>query len=252
MQELILGVFAVTIGSIILPDLSGLAKREEWDSFNTMLKQAMNIIALITIPITAYSLIFGENIIIFVFKSKNFTDHSVQLTLQAFTWHIAGLYFIALNRIIAPAFYAQKQTKLPSLAGIISVGVNIVLAAILVRYYKGAGIAFALSAASFVNTVLLFVFMKNCNGIQTGSIIAHTVKYLLKITVFSMIALIPAKLLKPVVVNAFSDYNRFIAQGIPLAAGAVVFFATGFVLLWIFKDPMLITGIDLLKQRIKK
>ncbi|MBO4731515.1 MAG: murein biosynthesis integral membrane protein MurJ [Spirochaetaceae bacterium] len=252
LQELILGVFAVTIGSIILPDLSALAKKEEWNSFNTMLEQAMNIIALITVPITAYSLIFGENIIIFVFKSKNFTSHSVQLTLQAFTWHIAGLYFIALNRIIAPAFYAQKLTKLPSLAGIISVGVNIILAAILSKFYKGAGIAFALSAASLVNTILLFVFMKSCNGIQRGSIISATVKYLLKITAFSIIAVIPTKLIKPFFVNRFAQYNRFVAQGIPLAAGAVVFFSTGLLLLWLSKDPMLSSGLEIIKQKLKK
>ena len=57
LQELILGIFAVSIGTIILPDMSSLAKRQEWDSFSTLLIQSVRIIALITIPITFFSFI---------------------------------------------------------------------------------------------------------------------------------------------------------------------------------------------------
>ncbi|MCI7037158.1 MAG: murein biosynthesis integral membrane protein MurJ, partial [Spirochaetia bacterium] len=34
LQELILGICAVTIGTVILPDLTGYAKKQEWDKFN--------------------------------------------------------------------------------------------------------------------------------------------------------------------------------------------------------------------------
>ena len=34
LQELILGIFAVSIGTVILPDLSGLASKKEWEKFN--------------------------------------------------------------------------------------------------------------------------------------------------------------------------------------------------------------------------
>ena len=42
LQELILGIFAVTVGTIILPDLSSLAKREKWQDYNQMLLSALN------------------------------------------------------------------------------------------------------------------------------------------------------------------------------------------------------------------
>jgi putative peptidoglycan lipid II flippase len=48
-----------------------------------------------------------------------------------------GLFFIALNRILAPAFYALSDSKSPTLAGVISFAVNIVLASLLVRPLKG-------------------------------------------------------------------------------------------------------------------
>jgi putative peptidoglycan lipid II flippase len=52
-----------------------------------------------------------------------------------------GLFFIALNRILAPAFYAQSDSKSPTLAGVISFAVNMALAALLVGPLRGAGVA---------------------------------------------------------------------------------------------------------------
>ncbi|MDR1748133.1 MAG: murein biosynthesis integral membrane protein MurJ, partial [Spirochaetaceae bacterium] len=160
LQELILGIFAVSIGTVILPDLSSFAKRERWGEFNAMLSRAMDIIALITIPVTFFALATGENIIILVFRNNRFTDESVRLTLEAFICHIGGLYFIALNRIVSPAFYAQGNTKSPTIAGIIGFGINIILALLLVTPMRGAGIALALSLASLGNTIALFVFLR--------------------------------------------------------------------------------------------
>ena len=170
LQELILGIFAVTIGTIILPDLAGLAKKKNWEEYQKMLATSIKIITLICVPITFYSLLTGKEIISLVFKSNAFDDNSVAMTLNVFIFHIAGLVFIALNRIISPAFYAQGNTKLPTLAGIISLGFNILFAFILSFKFKGPGIAFALSFSSLINTIFLFVFMKKLNTINTKSV----------------------------------------------------------------------------------
>ena len=125
-----------------------------------MLIQAIKIIVLITIPVTFYSLVNGRELIALLYKNKSFTEESVLLTLGEFRFHIAGLFFIAANRIISPAFYAQGNTKLPTLAGIISFVTNIIFALALVKPMSGNGIALALSMASMVNTIFLFIFMK--------------------------------------------------------------------------------------------
>ena len=165
---LILGIFAVSVGTVILPDLSSLAKKKEWQSFERMLVQAVRIIALTTIPVSFFAFLLGEHIIVLVYKTQRFSDESVALTLQAFRFHIAGLFFIALNRVIAPAFYAQSNTKAPTLAGIGGFAVNIALAALLIRPMKGGGIALALSLASFANTAFLFALLSRSKTIQIG------------------------------------------------------------------------------------
>jgi putative peptidoglycan lipid II flippase len=233
-QELFLGIFAVTVGTVILPDLSSFAKNARWQEFSSLLEKAIRIIALITIPVTFFSLVMGENIIIFLYKSKRFTDESVALTTRVFYFHIAGLFFIALNRVLSPAFYAQGDTKSPTLAGVIGFAVNIVLSACLVRRFAGSGIAFALSAASVVNTACLLVFLFRRNILKTLPVLSVIVG-VGKVTLFSGLAAAALSFLKPILVAAFVTYNRFIAQGIPLTAGALVFFGIIAALLFVTK-----------------
>lgn len=248
LQELILGIFAVSIGTVILPDLSGLANSKKWDDFNKMLLQAIKIMTLISIPVTAYSLISGKEIISLLYKSKSFDDESVRLTLGAFRFHIAGLLFIALNRIISPAFYAQGNTKLPTLAGIISFGANIILALILSIFMKGNGIALALSLASLLNTVFLFIFMKKMNSIEVGKVLKGTLLYTLRIIILSVIAAIPTYFIHNLLVTMFSDGGRLLGFGMPVVLSAIVFAIIGVLELIITRDEL----VKVILKKVKR
>lgn len=248
LQELILGIFAVSIGTVILPDLSGLANSQKWDDFNKMLLQAIKIMTLISIPVTAYSLISGKEIISLLYKSKSFDDESVRLTLGAFRFHIAGLLFIALNRIISPAFYAQGNTKLPTLAGIISFGANIILALVLSIFMKGNGIALALSLASLLNTVFLFIFMKKMNSIEVGKVLKGTLLYTLRIIILSVIAAIPTYFIHNLLVKIFSDSGRLLGFGMPVILSAIVFAIIGVLELIITRDEL----VKVILKKVKR
>lgn len=252
LQELILGIFAVSIGTVILPDLSGLAKSEQWKEFNNLLTQAIKIIALISIPVTFYSLLNGKEIISLVYKSKSFDDKSVSLTLNAFTWHIVGLFFIAMNRVVSPAFYAQGNTKSPALAGILGFVFNILFAILFVSPLKGGGIALALSLASFANSVFLFAFLRKNKSININSVIKGSILYASKIIVFSAIALIPTFFVKNLCISIFSNYNRIICYGMPLLLTFFTFASIGILLLLITKDSIVKSIVLTVKRRLSK
>lgn len=249
LQELILGIFAVSIGTIILPDMSSLAKRQEWDSFSTLLIQSVRIIALITIPITFFSFITGENIITLVYKSNSFDDESVMLTLEAFRYHIIGLFFIAVNRIISPAFYAQGNTKSPVVAGIIGFAVNILLALVLVTPMAGGGIALALTLASLANTVFLFVFLAKTKTVSVAVVVKDMILYSLKLVVYSIIASLPLILFHNQIFSLIQSNNRFIREGGTLTVAALIFAFIGVALLLLTKDPVVKVVMDKIKRK---
>jgi putative peptidoglycan lipid II flippase len=232
LQELILGVFAVSIGTVLLPDLAGYAKTARWEAFNAQLARACKLITLITVPVTFFAVAHGEALIRLLFQSRNFGPDSVALTLAAFVPHIAGLFFIALNRILAPAFYAQKDSASPTIAGVASFAFNMALAALLSGPFKGAGIAAALSIAGALNTVLLACFLRRNSKIAGGLILKDVLPYLLKILVLSAIALLPPLFVHPLIAPFFADATgRILAVGLPFIIDAAFYGISGLALL---------------------
>jgi putative peptidoglycan lipid II flippase len=248
LQELILGVFAVSMGTVLLPNLAEYAKTAQWDIFNKRLVSAMNIIALITIPITVFSLIEGQSLIRLLFQNRSFDEISVGLTLSAFTFHMPGLFFIALNRILAPAFYAQSDTKSPTLAGIISFTANICLAVVFVGPLRGAGIALALSLASAVNTVLLLIFLKKNPKIALGSAFGSAITYIVKLLIISGLAIVPVYFLSPFLMAFFANNGRLISYGIPLIINVLIYILLGTAMLAIVRDRHLLALVDMLRK----
>ena len=244
LQELILGIFAVSVGTVILPDLTSFAEKKLNKEFDELLLSSIRIITLIAIPVTFFAMTFSESLIRLVYKSKNFTEESVMLTNKAFLCHMTGLFFIAVNRIISPAFYAKKNTKSPTIAGVVCFAVNMAVAACLAKPFQGAGIAFALSIASAVNTVVLFIFMRKKQIADAKFMIKGTLLYVLRILVFSVAATIVPMLIKKPLFALFNTGNRFIDQGVPLVICGIIFAAVGVLLLVITKDPLIskITG----------
>lgn len=249
LQELILGICAVTIGTVILPDLTGYAKKQEWVKFNNLLCQSVKIMALIAIPITFYSLIMSENIISLVFSGGKFNADSVRQTMEVFNFHIIGLFFIAVNRIVSPAFYAQQNTKSPTIAGLLNFAVNITLAALLVGNFGGRGIALALTTASAVNTVVLFAMLGKTKGIEVGSLVKSVLLYTVKIAIFSFAAVVPVYFAKDTLVSIFNGHARIISQGIPVASTAAVFGLVGIILLVATRDSIVKTVVSKLRRK---
>ena len=125
---------------------------------------------------------------------------------------------------------------------------NMIFAIVLVIPMSGNGIALALSLASAVNTVFLFIFLGKMHSINIKKVTFDTIMYIFRITAFSVIAAVPCRLLRPLLLERFSAYPRLISQGVPIAALAVIFGVIGVVLLVITKDEMALA----VKNKIKR
>ena len=193
---------------------------------------------LVTVPVALFSMVVGKDIVILLFKAREFDAESVRLTTAAFFWHMTGLVFIAMNRVVAPAFYARSDTKTPTWAGIISFGANIVLAVLLVGPLKGPGIALALSAAGAVNTLVRSVLLKR-NIPGTSRAVISAGRYFVKMLGFSILAVAPIFLARSELVHVFGKAgSRLVWAGLPLLLDTIVFLVIGLGLLALSRDEM--------------
>ena len=249
LQELLLGVFVVSISSVILPDLSSFAIKKEWASFEHLLLQSMKIIALIIIPASFFAFFSSEEIVSIIYKRRSFDATSVNLTVLAFNCHVLGLFFIALNRVITPAFYAMHDSTSPTIAGIASFLVNIAFALILVSPFLGGGIA------SLINTLFLFLFLIKKRVINIKKVLLGIMGFSLKIAIYSSIASLPLyfflKPLEKYVVTKFG-VGIIISYVIALASLFCIFAFIGLILLVITKDSLTMRLLKKLKRAPRK
>jgi len=250
--ELILGILAVSLGTVILTELSGNAKKGEWEKFSSNLVFAIDLTAILTIPVTIFSIINSTEIIRLIFKFGTFNDNSVTLTALIFTFHILGLCFIAANRIIAPAFYAQENSKTPTYAGIFSVAVNLLFCYLLVTPLKGGGIAIAATISSCANTIFLFTALSKNKNMDAVKIVLEIVKYSGKLISVIALVSIPFYYLKPYIYGLFSfSESKWIATGIPFCIAAFIYFSSLILIAIVLKDKQITFALNAIRRKIK-
>jgi len=159
LQEVVLGIFAVSVSQVILPTMSEQSTLGDRKGLGDTLEFSVRLMALVTIPATAGLIILGDPIIRLLFQYGRFGEESVRMTVWALNFHAAGIFFIALHRNATQVFYAMKDMKTPVIVAVVSMIVNVGLCLALAGPMQNGGIALAGSVASLASAALTLVIL---------------------------------------------------------------------------------------------
>ena len=110
-----------------------------------------------------------------LFEGGRFLPADTRATAAALAALAAGLLFFAGVRVVVPAFYALKDTRLPVLAAFADCATFLLLCAALTRPLGLPGIGLAASAAAAVNLGILLLVLRRREGRLHGREILLTV-----------------------------------------------------------------------------
>ncbi|SHM92629.1 putative peptidoglycan lipid II flippase [Caldanaerovirga acetigignens] len=160
------GLFSMSISVVIYPLLSRLKAEEDLAGFKDKLVRSISVIMLIILPITAGALVLSFPIVSLLFERGEFTRRATAMTASALVYYSLGMVFYGARDILNRAFYSLQDTRTPMVNGMITVGFNIVMNLILVRYMAHSGLALATSLSAALTTVLLiFNLWKKLGGL---------------------------------------------------------------------------------------
>ena len=174
LKELVLGGFAVSVATAILPTLSQQARAEDRGPFKDHLAFALRLIAFVTVPASVGLVALQVPIVRVLFQGGRFGAADTQATAGALAALALGLFFFAGIRVVVPAFYALKNTTLPVVAALADAAVFIGLCAWLTRPLGLPGIGLAASAAAALNVGILLVALRRREGRLRGRAIASS------------------------------------------------------------------------------
>lgn len=205
------GVFTVSVAQAVLPSMSRQAAAGELEALKESLSFGLRLMLSITIPAMIGLVVCATPIFSLLFMGGEFDFVKAEQCGRALVQYSFGLSFVAMVRVLAPAFYALKDTRTPVMAAFIAFIVNLVCSLLLMRPMQHAGLALASSLAAGSNMLLLFFFLRRRIGSFGG---AEIVGVALK----SLLAAVPACLAAAIILRQL-DWAQLGAK--PLKAGVL-------------------------------
>lgn len=160
LMELPSGVIGAALGTILLPSLSKHAAAQDEKEFSALLDWGLRLCLLLILPAALGLAMLSFPLVATLFMYKQFTLHDAQMTQYALIAYAVGLPAMILVRILAPAFYAQKNVKTPMRIAIISLIGTQLLNLALVWHWQHIGLALAIGLGACINAFLLFNVLK--------------------------------------------------------------------------------------------
>ncbi len=153
-----LGIFAIALGTALLPAIAEQTARQELESVRKTLSFALRSIFLIILPSSVGLIVLSQPIIQLLFERGQFDAVSTSRTAAVLLCYSIGLFAYSGQKILTAGFYAAQNTRTPVKIAVVSVITNIIFNLILMIPLKEAGLALATSIAGILQFSLLGFF----------------------------------------------------------------------------------------------
>ena len=213
-------VFTVSVTNYVFPLLSKQSALENKDSYKKTLCASFKIIIAVLVPISALMLALHTPIIEIVYKRGEFGNEAVKLTAGAFYWYSFGIIFYGVLDLLNKAFYAQKNSIVPSVTAVSAIVLNFVLSYFLKMLMGIYGLALSATMVYAFMAVTLFIALNK-------KVVFFTLKdaiFFIKVIIYGVVAFIATKmifvLLEPMDTGIITKILR---TGISCAGGLLTY-----------------------------
>ncbi|MBL0226367.1 MAG: murein biosynthesis integral membrane protein MurJ [Geobacteraceae bacterium] len=174
------GIFTVSVAQAVLPSMSRQAAEGDMAGMKESLAFGMRLTLFVTVPAMAGLLVCSTPIFSLLFMGGEFDYAKAVNSAQALLYYSLGLSFVAMTRVLAPAFYALKDTRTPVWTAFVAFLLNVVFSLVLMKPLLHGGLALATTLSALANMLLLLWFLRRKIGSFGGRrIISCGVKSLL-------------------------------------------------------------------------
>lgn len=227
-----IGMFGVAISTATLPVASRAAALDNLDEFRHTIAHALRLTFLLTIPSAVGLIVLREPIVALIYQHGRFTAFDTQQTAIALAFNAVGLTAYSAVRVLAPSFYALRDTRIPMLASVLSIATNYAVAKVTVDYLHigHSGLALSISAVAIFNFALLFFFMRRkLSGIEGRSLLLTFAKVLSASLAMGVICWLVSRQIEHLLGDQ-SLVARLTDVGVSIVIGIAVFYVAASLL----------------------
>ena len=224
--QLPLGLFGASIASAMLPEISRAAAAHRMDEFRSVLRRALGLMLLLTIPSSAGLIVLGPSMIGAIYEGGRFQSADTRQTALALAFYSIGLAGYSAVKILAPVFYSLDDGRTPMLVSLGSVALNLALALSFVRRagMGHAGLALSTSLAALAGAAALFALLgARVRGLGARPLGLSLLKISSASAAMALACYLSSSCVRAAVGAGRAAYLADVAVSVPL--GAAVFYA---------------------------
>jgi len=225
-----MGIFAIAIGTVLLPSLSKAYAQKEIQAYTEQLEHAFKLVFFLAIPSLIGLVLFASPLLATIFQRGAFLWSDVQqasLSLIAFSF---GLPFFMAMKVLVPAFFSRQNTKTPMLIAFLSLLINVCLNYLLAFYFGlgHLGLAIASSISAIISVIILSFILKR-DGLISFSGILST--FSLKVLVASVALISFLSIFNQYFdFEFFSQTQRLLHLVAAIIGSLIIYFGSSFIL----------------------
>jgi putative peptidoglycan lipid II flippase len=180
LMQLPLGVFGVAIATVAGAGVAQAAAAHDLPEAKRTLGSALRLVAFLNVPSAVGLAVVAGPIVSLIYQHGRFGPGDAAATAQALVCYAFGLYAYSAVKVLAPAFYALDQARVPVVGSVLGMLANVVLNATLYPVLGFRGVALGTSLAAGVNfAVLLLAWRRFYGGLGGAGLLRQLGKVLL-------------------------------------------------------------------------
>lgn len=161
-------LFMMPMGRMLLPSLSRLAAREQYDRMRGLIEKLMIATAFLLVPPVAFMVALRTELLGLVFGRGAFDAAAVEATSVALLYYALGIIPFLVAPILSAVFFSLQDSATPLRIGMVCVLANAGLDAILILGLGHGGIALATSLVGAIRAYLLWIYLRpRIGGLQS-------------------------------------------------------------------------------------
>jgi putative peptidoglycan lipid II flippase len=154
------GILAISVATVLFPGMSQLAAAGDRQALSRTTSLGLRSVLFLMLPVSAGLVLFSVPVVRLMFERGEFDPGATTAVAACLAAYAAGLVPMAAYYVVTRTYYALHNMRTPVATGAGMVGLNAILAFILMRAFGVAGIALATTVASFVNIGLLLWLLR--------------------------------------------------------------------------------------------
>lgn len=225
LYQLPLGVVAIAIGVVLLPDLSRRLAADDTVGGRHAFNRATEFALLLTLPAAVALILIADPIVSVLYQRGAFSGQAAARTAEVTAIYGAGLPAFVLQKVLQPLYFARHDTKTPYRYALVAMVINATIAiggSFFIGFYAAA---WATTLAAWAMVALLWLGSRDMGDAARidDRLKRRTVRIVIASAVMGVVLLGTEQLLSDAL---YRQHLRFGALAALVLAGIVSYFAT--------------------------